>query len=254
MKLYVALFFIIYVIYVTAMEPLGMGAFDNISTNLDLQDCWKVATASKRTYGMIHNGTTYLNHIHKFMKEHHGDNYTCNKIKLGYVCQSILTHPKMTFEGHPGFELEELFPKLGGACKIIGPIQGQGKERGITDMMVIRDINGHLPIVYASGPENIRTLTKYWEKDDTEYNLTFEYHISNDEAKTLFQKNKDLGLCDIELDVIDVDLYDDRTLTFQYDSINDIFEYSRDDAVIDNDAMRYTFDFSKSEYYQQKQK
>merc|ERR1712000_520381 len=107
------------------------------------------------------------------MKEHHINNWTCetsyhydraNFRYPIYACQSTLTDPKMTFKGHPGFELEE----SGVRCKIIGPIQGQGKESGITDMMVIRHINGRYPMHYAD-PENISTLTNRWKKNDTVY-------------------------------------------------------------------------------------
>merc|ERR1712000_768145 len=107
-------------------------------------------------------------------------------------------------------------------------------------MMVIQSIDGQDPRDYASGPEKISTLTKSWKYFNTEYELELNYHISNDEAKTLFQKNEDLGLCEIELDASWNIFYDDdRTLTFQYDSINDTFEYfSEEDTELSNDAMR----------------
>jgi hypothetical protein len=277
MKIYIAIFFMIYVNHVSAMEPLGTDELDHITTFIgSLKELWKFARTSKSTERRMMNESTYFNHVKKFMKEHYGDNYTCEwsdghqerirKMALAklkkmsqrnhgqneqiqrpkfiknnqiYVCESTITHPEIEFTGHPGFEFGKTSDWLG---TISSKIEGQAKKHHINDMMVVNKIDGQDPILYALSKRLIEDgeLTNYWGKNGTKYTLKFKYDISNARAKNLFQNYKALGLCSIQtgMKYWEIDQQDDKRFGFGY-------PHSKSTT----DAMRYTFDFSKSNYY-----
>jgi hypothetical protein len=189
------------------------------------------------------------------MEERYGDNYTCTQSDdlryQVYVCQSTLTHPEIEFEGYPGFELQNL--KYG--RKISSKIEGQGKKHHINDMMFVDKINGREPMEYAySKGLSIDGLTDYWKTNHITYTLKFHYNISTDledKARSLFQNNNPLGLCNLQVDSEIQDM--GTTWKFYHDVDDDVdgdhFRMIEPSNYI-ADAMRYTFDFSKSKYNQ----
>jgi hypothetical protein len=250
MKLCVAMFFIIYINHVSAME-LGVDTLNHVPC--DLQEWWKVALTSKRMYNMIMNEETYLNHVKLFMKEHHGNNFTCEPsypYNPTYLCQSTSPDQPIEFTGHPGFKLGDVHPYNCNLTKIIGPIEGQGKDHQITDMMVVENIDGLSPIDYTwtFPPVDVKgfdTLTNYWKEHNTIYTLKFSYeYITKNKAKNLFEHNVALGLCDINHNTTDGKIYKNH-YNFQEKS----YTNSKTDTNLNTDTIYYTFDFSKSKYY-----
>merc|ERR1712000_407249 len=112
----------------TMTEILSRNMLDKSSEFSEIKEWFKLAQTNKQSHDTIMNDKTNFSkrmNFHKdidsFMKEQHADNWTCetsyhydeaNFRYPTYKCQSTLTHPIMTFKGHPGFELEELYPGL----------------------------------------------------------------------------------------------------------------------------------------------
>lgn len=238
----------IYVNHVSAVAKLGAGPLHEISTFGTLEELWELADTSEGTKRMVMNEITYFSHVHMFMQERHGDNYTCKPSDdlhyQVYVCQSTLTHLEVEFKGHPGFKLDRR--DISNSAKIIGKVAGQGKEHHINDMMIVAKIDGLYAREYAFNKNvPIDELTDYWKNNGTEYTLKFKYDSNNNKAERLFQNYETLGLCNIQVDEEWRDL-----MTYEYNIYDLRFNVTNTPRNSTAETMRYTFDFSKSEYIQ----